>query len=226
MSKLMPVGCRWTQQISSLPMTSVTLPNAKPTRLVAKGPTTMTRTLGHRTFSMSRRVLNNRNNDLAASLQYGTPRVIYEAPPIHRTLKPSLLRPLLFTVAVGVGSYGLAAYLTNADTQKQEDKLKSSGPSLFKRATSSVDLAMARRTELVNNAKLFLLRQLGRQPDINSPKTRIYTIVTEWWLNKTEAQRTCIGLIGLQGLVYLGWKVRPSFFSRAFTHCEPIQNRL
>lgn len=150
---------------------------------------------------------------------------MYEAPDVHRRLKPSILRPVLFTIACGLGTYGLAAYLTNVDSKKQEEKVRGSASHLFRRAATSVEMAMARRNELILEAKAFLRSRLGDKPDIRSVKTRIYTLATEWWVSKTEAQRTCIGLIGAQAIIYLGWKVRPAFFSKAFTHCECIFNR-
>lgn len=180
------------------------------------------RSIGKRSYAQ-----NSKNNDIFASMaQESTRTVVFEAPDVHRTLKPSLLRPFLFTIACGLGTYGLAAYLTNADTRKQQDKLKEQSSSIFRRSVTSVELAMARRTELIADAKAFLRRHLGERPDINSAKTRIYTIVTEWWINNTEAQRTCIALIGVQAIIYLGWKVRPAFFSKAFTHCKWTLPRL
>lgn len=176
----------------------------------------LSRSIGRRFYGQ-----NSKNNDILASMTQEAKRtVVFEAPDVHRTLKPSILRPVLFTIACGLGTYGLAAYLTNVDTKKQVDKLKEQSSSIFRRSATSVELAMARRTELIADAKAFLRRHLGDRPDINSAKTRIYTIVTEWWINNTEAQRTCIALIGVQALVYLGWKVRPAFFSKAFTHCQ------
>lgn len=174
------------------------------------------RTIGRRFYGK-----NSKESDISASFAQETTRtVVFEAPDVHRTLKPSILRPFLFTIACGLGTYGLAAYLTNADTKKQEAKVRESSNSIFRRGVTSVELAMARRTELIADAKAFLRRHLGERPDIDSAKTRIYTIVTEWWINNTEAQRTCIALIGVQAIVYLGWKVRPAFFSKAFTHCK------
>lgn len=192
------------------------LRRARPVPAVATESPMLSRSIGRRFYRN-----NSKNNDLLASIAQETKRtVVFEAPDVHRTLKPSILRPVLFTLACGLGTYGLAAYLTNVDTNKQEEKLKERTSSIFRRSVTSVELAMARRTELIADAKAFLRRHLGERPDINSAKTRIYTIVTEWWINNTEAQRTCIALIGVQAVIYLGWKVRPAFFSKAFTHCQ------
>jgi hypothetical protein len=186
--------------------------------LTSKLPTTMHRISGKRFYS------NNREpNILASFAQEASPKVIYEAPPIHRRLKPSLLRPFLFTIICGVGSYGVAAYLTNVDTEKQQAKVRETTASLFRRASTSVDLALARRTELIAKAKSLLTSLVGTRPDIKNPTTRIYTMAIEWWINKTEAQRVCIALIGIQGLIYIGWKIRPAFFARAFTHCKCVK---
>lgn len=181
----------------------------------------MSRSIGRRFYGK-----NSRESDISASFAQETSRtVVFEAPDVHRTLKPSILRPFLFTIACGLGTYGLAAYLTNVDSKKQEDKVRESSSSIFRRSVTSVELAMARRSELIAEAKGFLRRHLGERPDINSAKTRIYTIVTEWWINNTEAQRTCLALIGVQAIVYLGWKVRPAFFSKAFTHCTRVRHK-
>lgn len=212
-----PIRCSFAFDSHAVLRPSPRLHRPRSTPVATELPSSwMSRSLGRRFYGK-----NSKDNEILASLAQDSARtVIFEAPDVHRTLKPSILRPFLFTIACGLGTYGLAAYLTNVDSKKQEDKVREKSSSIFRRGVTSVELAMARRGELVADAKAFLRRHLGERPDINSARTRIYTIVTEWWINNTEAQRTCIALIGVQAMVYLGWKVKPAFFSKAFTHCK------
>lgn len=115
----------------------------------------------------------------------GAHTVAQKMPHIHTTLKPSLLRPTIFAILCASGAYVWAAYETNEDTSSRIAKLKESGNTLFKRATtkdwpSNPDLAFSRRQDLVDSWKKFLVRHLGSQPDIQSTRTRVYTLAAEW----------------------------------------------
>jgi hypothetical protein len=110
----------------------------------------------------------------------GQKAVAYQMPNIHSTLKPSFLRPTLFAAAVAAGAYVWAAYATNEDTAKQEKAFRARSNSFFAREPTDEDLANTRRTELLQNAKQFLIRHLGNPPDTKSTKTRLFTLVTEW----------------------------------------------
>ena len=136
---------------------------------------------------------------------------------VHPRLKPSLLRPVLFAVAASTIAYTFAAADTNEDTEELAE-LASKNSSIFSRGIRSVDLALQRRNEVLEDAKATLKALLGPSPDTRKFTTRIATISAEWWINKSEAQRTCLGLIGVQAVIFALWRVSPRFLRKTFMH--------
>lgn len=104
----------------------------------------------------------------------------HDAPPIHSRLKPSIFRPVVFAVTVSGAAYLLAAYATNADTDARLRHVQTRTAAFFSRATSSADLAMSRRTELVESVKGYMRSWLGPQPDVRDFGTRVFTLTGEW----------------------------------------------
>ena len=104
----------------------------------------------------------------------------HDTPPIHSRLKPSIFRPVLFAFSVSGAAYLLAAYVTNVDTDARLRHVQARTAAFFSRATTSADLAMSRRTELVESVKRCMRSWLGPQPDIRNFGTRIFTLTGEW----------------------------------------------
>ena len=131
----------------------------------------------------------------------------HDTPPIHSRLKPSIFRPIIFAVSVSGAAYLLAAYATNVDTDARLRHVQARTAAFFSRATSSADLAMSRRTELVESVKSYMRSWLGPQPDIRNFGTRIFTLTGEWceqlpiWrsLQIVSCERSLIGKCILVG---------------------------
>ena len=137
---------------------------------------------------------------------------------IHPRLKPSLFRPVLFTLVASSLAYALAAADTNEDTEELAEAAGKKSNGFFTRGVRSVDLALQRRNEVLEDMKATLKSILGPSPDSRRFSTRICTIMAEWWINKTEAQRTCLGLIGLQAVIFALWRVCPGYLRKTFMH--------
>lgn len=156
----------------------------------------------------------------------GAASIRARAPEIHSRLRPSILRPALFALLVASGTYVWAADRTNTVTTEEEEAVRKRR-SFFNREITDADLAASRRARLIESAKQLLRDTLGPKPDIRNVSTRLYTLTLEWWINKSEAQRTCLGLIGLQSIVFLAWRISPRFMARSFTHCtQPCLNTM
>ena len=137
-----------------------------------------------RTFQTTSRPFFRRTNIFLASETRdnfaGSSQMVYQSPPVHATLKPSMLRPTLFALSCAGGAYIWAAYATNADTSRREAMLRSQIEGLFRRSVTNIDLAMSRHAEMLNNAKAFLIKQLGPRPNMENISTRTLTLATEW----------------------------------------------
>jgi hypothetical protein len=96
--------------------------------------------------------------------------------------------------------------------------------SWHERWPTSFDLALDRQREL--HAKLQrLCRRLAT--DTRAFGGRMSIIVAEWWLSKSEAQRTCLQLVAAQAVVFGLWQLAPlqAFMKRNFLS-DPLSGRM
>lgn len=115
-----------------------------------------------------------------------------------------------------------AAWITNRDTDARQGDI--ARVRLFGMNTNvrgiNADLANSRLRDLIKRARRFVAAfPAGSQ---------LPTIAAEWWINQTEAQRTCLGLIGLQIVVYLFWQLpfpAAQRFSTRFLWHDPLAGR-
>ena len=126
------------------------------------------------------RKIDNVSDSVVKDNFTGSSQIAYTSPPVHPTLKPSMLRPTLFAIACAGSAFVWAANETNIDTENREEAARQTGSIVLKRRVSDIDLAMSRRAEMLENAKSFLSKQLGSHPDLQSTKTRVLTLATEW----------------------------------------------
>lgn len=151
---------------------------------------------------------------------------MHEPIELQSRLKPSLLRPILFTAVASTLVYVFAAADTNEDTEELAELVTEKSKSFWSRGVRSVDLAMQRRNEVLEDMKDTIKTLVGSSPDPRRFSTRIVTIAAEWWINKSEAERTCLGLIGFQAVIFGLWRICPSFLRKTFMHrqlCSFVQ---
>ncbi|CDZ98752.1 Integral membrane protease of the rhomboid family involved in different forms of regulated intramembrane proteolysis [Phaffia rhodozyma] len=121
----------------------------------------------------------------------------------------NVFRPLIWSLAVVGGVYVGAALLTNADTDLWAEKL-GAGSFWRRNLPSQKEMMDAKRLELMRSLQSTvqsLQRQVASFPDVF--KTLIlqtYVSVAEYWLNTSEAKRFATVVVGVNGLIFLGFR--------------------
>ncbi|KAK4693236.1 hypothetical protein P7C70_g8966, partial [Phenoliferia sp. Uapishka_3] len=109
---------------------------------------------------------------------------------------PRVLPHILFCVGLSTAALSTAIVLTNSDTSSRLSTL-SPYTTAFRGVESS--LTLSRTEEVVQRAKKFV-KYFG--PDARWP-----TILAENWVNLSEGQRTCMGIIGVHLGIYAVWQI-------------------
>lgn len=142
-----------------------------------------------------------------------------ERPTLSAREAPGLLRPVLFTIGVGLFTFAGASYLTRSEKQ---DLLRISG----KEAGSTGELWNIRKSLEVQWAQNRL--KLLEQSAVPAVILHYYAWLEEKWVNMGDGERVSIGLIAMNGLVFLAWQVpHPavrSYMGRHFMH-YPLSGR-
>lgn len=123
-------------------------------------------------------------------------------PPTPRRSPSSLVSPILFCTGVSVLSFSAAAYYTNYDTSRRLATISSrSSYSFWTSSGGDVEqsLSLSRIASLIASSKKFV--------NLFPPSSQWPTILVETWLGFSESQRTCFGIIGLQLVVFAGWRI-------------------
>jgi hypothetical protein len=139
--------------------------------------------------------------------------------PFRTQEKPRLLRPFLFTISIGICTFGGAAYLSNREFQERT-----------RATTSSGSLVGGLRHERIKrelrhaNATYAWLREKGCPGFI----LRSYARLGDYWLNASDGERVALGLVALNTIVFLAWQIPlPAvrfFMVKHFMH-HPLSGR-
>ncbi|EJU03596.1 hypothetical protein DACRYDRAFT_64551 [Dacryopinax primogenitus] len=125
-------------------------------------------------------------------------------------VRPVFWRPILFSVGVGVGTYGLAAYYTNEDTRKWAKSLskdawwRTGGP-------SGQEMQRARKIALHR----YLTDELKGMVDSTKhwPTTirvyaqRAWITFAEMVLNSSDGRRAAASIVCLNAAIFMGWQI-------------------
>ncbi|KAF2838549.1 hypothetical protein M501DRAFT_934594 [Patellaria atrata CBS 101060] len=131
---------------------------------------------------------------------------------------PNVLRPILFTLGIGIGSFYLAGFLNRREFQ---DLSQNAG-----RPLTSVNEAFAARK---------LLEQANAQKEVNWLQkhvplslVKLYATVKTKWLNTSDGQRAAVLVTGLNLTVFVAWQVPKAgvslWLAKTFLH-HPLSGR-
>lgn len=139
--------------------------------------------------------------------------------PFRTQRTPRLLRPLLFTISISLGTFAGAAYLTTREFQE---------PTRTTTITGSLvgDLRHERiMRELRHaNATYTWLREMGCPGFV----LRSYARLGDYWLNTSDGERVALGLVAVNTVVFLAWQIPlPAvrfYMTKHFMH-HPLSGR-
>lgn len=111
---------------------------------------------------------------------------------------PGISRPLLFSFGVSSIAFGAAAFATNWDTERVQAAVKKTGGIWRPGRGTEQELHIFRLKEVYRRAKATVA---------GFPKDwRLPTILMENYMDLTEAQRTCLGILAFNGVIFMSWK--------------------
>lgn len=155
---------------------------------------------------------------------YTTYRVISVTPTLPPAGRPSYLRPILFTVVVSTLSFYTAAI---TDVQKlitTWQRLELYLKPHENRSRTLLELTKAQKEYFHDK----LRERIDRIERLNLPEEfrRAYILLVSRWASLKESEKTMLGIIAINTVVFVGWKIpqlRP-FMSRWFMH-HPLSGR-
>ncbi|KIJ55196.1 hypothetical protein M422DRAFT_219751 [Sphaerobolus stellatus SS14] len=135
---------------------------------------------------------------------------------IEELRRPSLMRPLLFTISVSGLSLVAAAQLTNWNTQKWIDILRDSNPiKYFFTLPSNKDMRRARQRSLSEQLQARYDELIDYVAEETQTVTKtaylmmgVYFNAAQNWLDSGEGSRVCRMIMCLTTAVWLAWKIR------------------
>ena len=133
--------------------------------------------------------------------------------------RPALLRPITFTLGVGICTFTAAAYLSRRESQELARKSTKADASIgeLRNERIMLEVAQARRT-----------CDWLRETRIPEPITWCYAWLATRWINYSDGERVGVGLIAANMIVFLAWQVPlPAmrfFMVKHFMH-HPLSGR-
>ncbi|KZP01648.1 hypothetical protein CALVIDRAFT_532421 [Calocera viscosa TUFC12733] len=124
--------------------------------------------------------------------------------------RPVFWRPILFSVGVGTGTYGLAAYYTNEDTRKWAKELSQGA---WWRAGGPTSQEMQRARKFALHKQLTTRLKDVVESTKNWPAMlrvyyqRAWISGAEATLNTSDGRKAAWMILGLNALVFIGWQI-------------------
>jgi rhomboid-like protein len=139
--------------------------------------------------------------------------------PIRTREKPALLRPLIFTLGIGIGTFAGAAYLTQRESQELAQTATMTGASTGKLRHERIMRELKHA-----NATFTWLQEIGCPAFIPT----IYAWLGDHWLNSSDGERAAMGVVAINTIVFLAWQIPlPAvrfFMVKHFMH-HPLSGR-
>jgi rhomboid-like protein len=139
--------------------------------------------------------------------------------PVRTREEPALLRPVIFTLGVGICTFAGAAYLTQRESQELAQT-----PTITGALVGDLRHERIMRQLKHANATFTWLQEIGCPAFI----PRSYAWLGDRWLNSSDGERAAIGLVAVNTLVFLAWQIPlPAarfFMVKHFMH-HPLSGR-
>ena len=133
--------------------------------------------------------------------------------------KPALLRPIIFTLGVGICTFTGATYLSQRESQELAQKTTNAEASVSELRNERIMLEVAQARETWD----WLCKK-----GIPEPVRSCYVWLATRWVNYSDGERVGVGLIAANTIVFLAWQIPlPAmrfFMVKHFMH-HPLSGR-